>query len=86
MKILMLTWEFPPVVTGGLGMACYGMAGGLLKKGVFIDLIIPASENVYFPLRKPSDADSLPYSFPFGPPRHTGSSFASGDAATEKVY
>ena len=34
MKVLLLTWEFPPVITGGLGMACYGMVKELLKKGI----------------------------------------------------
>ncbi len=59
----MLTWEFPPVLTGGLGMACYGMAKALLSAGIEIDLIIPTNEEVYFPLRKPEDADSMPIAF-----------------------
>jgi len=57
MKILMLTWEFPPLIAGGLGMACYGMVRSLLKMGVEIDLILPAKHEVYFPLRKVEDVD-----------------------------
>ena len=63
MRILMLTWEFPPIMTGGLGVACYGMAKSLLSMGIEIDLIIPTNEEVYFPLRKPADVDSLPVAF-----------------------
>lgn len=64
MRILTLTWEFPPRITGGLSMACYGIVKALLKKGVEVDLILPVHERVYFPLRKEEDADVLPASPP----------------------
>lgn len=60
MKILMYTWEFPPFISGGLGMACYGMVRSLLKLGIKIDLVLPTRELVYFPLVKESDADDMP--------------------------
>ncbi len=60
MRILMVTWEFPPFLAGGLGMACYGIARALLEKGVEIDLILPTLEEIYFPLRTPEDVDLLP--------------------------
>lgn len=41
MKVLMFGWEFPPMNTGGLGTACYGLTKGLLKKGVSITLVLP---------------------------------------------
>lgn len=63
MKVLMLTWEFPPLITGGLGMACYGMTRALLERGVSVDLLLPVSEEVYFPLRVPADVDRLPVAF-----------------------
>lgn len=63
MKVLMLTWEFPPYIAGGLGMACYGLAKALLSKGVEIDMILPTSQDVYFPLRTPTDADILPVDY-----------------------
>jgi glycogen synthase len=63
MKILMFTWEFPPLISGGLGMACYGMIKALLSQGIKIDLVLPTKEFVYFPMRKPSDADTLPAVF-----------------------
>ncbi|MBW6515474.1 MAG: glycosyltransferase [Candidatus Cloacimonetes bacterium] len=63
MKVLMLTWEFPPLIAGGLGMACYGMVKSLLSLGVEIDLILPTKKAAYFPLRKVEDADILPVRF-----------------------
>ncbi len=60
MRVLWFTWEFPPLIAGGLSMACYGMVKALLKQGVEIDLVIPTREEVYFPLRTPEDADTLP--------------------------
>ncbi len=61
MRILMLTWEFPPMIAGGLAMASYGLVKSLLKAGVEIDLFLPTKEFVYFPLRKEEDADTLPF-------------------------
>ncbi|GAB1366318.1 glycosyltransferase family 4 protein [Candidatus Cloacimonadaceae bacterium] len=63
MKILMFTWEFPPLISGGLGMACYGMVKALLSQGIKIDLVLPTRELVYFPLREESDVDILPAVF-----------------------
>ena len=63
MKILMFTWEFPPLISGGLGMACYGMIKALLGQGIKIDLVLPTKEFVYFPMREPEDADTLPVVF-----------------------
>ena len=61
MKILMLTWEFPPMIAGGLAMASYGLVKALLKAGVQVDLFLPTKKFVYFPLRKEDDVDKLPY-------------------------
>ncbi len=60
MKVLMFTWEFPPFISGGLGMACYGMVRSLLKQGVKVDLVLPTKEMVYFPLVTEEDADKMP--------------------------
>jgi glycosyltransferase involved in cell wall biosynthesis len=59
----MFTWEFPPLISGGLGMACYGMVKALLSQGIKIDLVLPTKELVYFPLRDEGDADTLPAVF-----------------------
>lgn len=39
-NILMLGWEFPPYLTGGLGTACFGLANSL-NKYANITLIVP---------------------------------------------
>lgn len=43
LKVLMLGWEFPPIVTGGLGAACYGISKSLAGK-VELTLILPKSD------------------------------------------
>lgn len=41
MKVLMFGWEFPPMNTGGLGTACYGLTKGLAQNCVSITLVLP---------------------------------------------
>lgn len=41
MKILMFGWEFPPHNSGGLGVACQGLAGGLVSLGAEIVFVLP---------------------------------------------
>lgn len=40
MKVLMLSWELPPVFTGGLGVACEGIANDLSNR-VDLKVIVP---------------------------------------------
>jgi glycosyltransferase involved in cell wall biosynthesis len=37
----MLGWEFPPAVSGGLGVACYGLAKALNSQGVDVLFVLP---------------------------------------------
>ncbi len=41
MKVLMLGWEFPPVFSGGLGTACYGLTKGLNHNHVDVTFVMP---------------------------------------------
>ncbi|MGD9791081.1 MAG: glycosyltransferase [Phycisphaerales bacterium] len=41
MRILMLGWEFPPFIAGGLGVACYGLTKALDRHGHKILFILP---------------------------------------------
>lgn len=41
MRILMFGWEFPPRVSGGLGVACEGLVRGLLETGAEVVLVLP---------------------------------------------
>jgi glycogen(starch) synthase len=43
-KILMLGWEFPPLLTGGLGQACYGLFNAL-SNYADLTVILPRSEK-----------------------------------------
>jgi glycogen(starch) synthase len=43
MRVLMLGWEFPPSITGGLGVASEGLARGLLQAGAEVTLLLPRS-------------------------------------------
>lgn len=42
-KVLMLGWEFPPILTGGLGTACYGLVKALSQYAE-VQLIIPQAD------------------------------------------
>ena len=41
MKVLMYGWEFPPYISGGLGVACQAMVNELGRKGVKVTLVLP---------------------------------------------
>ena len=42
-RVLMLGWEFPPFITGGLGTACHGLTRGLTAAGCDITFALPRS-------------------------------------------
>ena len=41
MRVLMLGWEFPPYMSGGLGTACYNIARSLSRKGTEVLFLMP---------------------------------------------
>ncbi len=41
MKVLMLGWEYPPHISGGLGTACQGLTTALASRGIEIDFLLP---------------------------------------------
>ncbi|MEK7193602.1 MAG: glycosyltransferase family 4 protein [Patescibacteria group bacterium] len=46
MKVLMFGWEFPPHNSGGLGVACAGLARGLANRGIGITFVLPKKVGV----------------------------------------
>jgi len=40
-KVLMLGWEFPPFISGGLGTACYGLTRAMGRLGIKVTFILP---------------------------------------------
>ncbi|MFI4859543.1 MAG: glycosyltransferase [Phycisphaerales bacterium JB063] len=45
MRILMLGWEFPPYISGGLGTACYGLTRALAERGHLVTFVLPKHVN-----------------------------------------
>src|SRR5437762_10593242 len=41
MHVLMLGWEFPPFIAGGLGTACHGLTKALDRHGVKVTFVLP---------------------------------------------
>lgn len=45
MKVLMFGWEFPPFISGGLGMACYGLSRGLAENNIHVKFVLPTKKG-----------------------------------------
>jgi len=45
----MLGWEYPPHITGGLGVACEGLVRGLLQARTEVALVLPGEARPPFP-------------------------------------
>lgn len=45
MRILMFGWEFPPLNSGGLGTACYGLTKALTNKDIKISFVLPRAQD-----------------------------------------
>ncbi len=43
MRVLMLGWEFPPFISGGLGTACFGLTRAMNRLGTEILFVLPKS-------------------------------------------
>jgi glycogen synthase len=41
MHVVMLGWEFPPFIAGGLGVACHGLTRALDRQGTAVTFILP---------------------------------------------
>jgi len=48
LKVLMLGWELPPFNSGGLGVACLGLAKALAQKGVHITFVLPKKLDINY--------------------------------------
>jgi glycosyltransferase involved in cell wall biosynthesis len=60
MKVLMFGWEFPPYVSGGLGVACEGLVRGLLELSQEIVLVLPRPARSSTPSLRILGAGSAP--------------------------
>jgi glycosyltransferase involved in cell wall biosynthesis len=46
MKVFMLGWEFPPIISGGLGTACYGLTKAMSALGTEIVFVLPRTGDI----------------------------------------
>ena len=67
MRVLMLGWEFPPVMSGGIGIACYGLTKALTDRGVEVTFVLPrcpqppdASDVEWIDLYQPEPHPEIP--------------------------
>jgi glycogen synthase len=64
MRVLMLGWEYPPHISGGLGTACEGLTKALAVEGVAIKFIVPRTfgdeDAHHMHLTAPGDASHRP--------------------------
>ena len=82
MRVLMLGWEFPPFISGGLGTACYGLTRALDRRGVGVTFVLPkavgreTSSHVHLisPDHLPNHPAFAPASAPTEGPSTTSSS------------
>lgn len=57
LNILMLCWEYPPLITGGLGNASGGLANALAKQGHDVEILLPKVESEHEPRDNPKLTD-----------------------------
>ena len=48
MRVLMLGWEFPPFISGGLGTACYGLTKAMSRQGIDVVFVLPRPVSSQF--------------------------------------
>ncbi|MBL7134619.1 MAG: glycosyltransferase [Phycisphaerae bacterium] len=90
MKVLMLGWEFPPHISGGLGTACFGMTRGLDEIGVEVAFVLPTAVPVDMagrshvklcgPNMAPAAVGDLPVDLTMAGIGAAGGDLATGDA------
>ncbi|MBN1684958.1 MAG: glycosyltransferase family 4 protein [Gammaproteobacteria bacterium] len=47
MEVLMYGWEFPPHISGGLGVACQGIVNALSEKNVQVTFVLPYASGEF---------------------------------------
>lgn len=64
MKVLMLGWEYPPHISGGLGTACEGLTRAMAARGVQIDFVLPkkfgSEKTPHMRLMEPEEFERKP--------------------------
>jgi glycogen(starch) synthase len=58
-KTIMLGWEFPPFISGGLGTACYGLTKAMGRTGMDVTFLLPRMNPVRFGAGNPGEVYEL---------------------------
>jgi len=58
MRVLMLGWEFPPFISGGLGTACYGLTKAMSKLGTDVLFVLPRPVTAPFSAQNANNGSS----------------------------
>ncbi len=58
-KTIMLGWEFPPFISGGLGTACYGLTKAMGRRGMDVTFLLPRMNPVRFGAGNPEEVYEL---------------------------
>ena len=89
MRVLMLGWEFPPHISGGLGTACHGMTKGLDEIGVDVCFVlptaVPADTASHVTLRGPNNLP-VDSSTPGAPPAATTATTATTEQVISREF
>lgn len=48
MRVLMLGWEFPPYISGGLGTACYGLTRAMNRQHMDVIFVLPKAVDAQY--------------------------------------
>ncbi|NNE20828.1 MAG: glycosyltransferase [Myxococcales bacterium] len=88
MKILMLGWEYPPHISGGLGTACEGLTTALARRDIEIDFLVPRlfgeEDAPHMHILGAASADSMAEGQTSGPAPSQGP-FASHDGPLSRL-
>ena len=58
-KTLMLGWEFPPFISGGLGTACHGLTKAMSRRGMEVTFVMPGQRPLHFHAGSQEAAETL---------------------------
>ena len=84
MRILMMGWEFPPYISGGLGTACHGLTQALAQRGDLITFVLPkdvgSDYQSHIRLLTPQSPKAAPEAGGDRSPQAVASTFQAGEA------
>lgn len=62
-RTLMLGWEFPPYISGGLGTACFGLTKAMDRLGMPVTFVLPRAKPIRMAAGSEAAEGAEPYAF-----------------------